>query len=137
VIVDVIDTGIQPGHPSFADDPADGFTGPAYGPAPDTWGGTCQTGPGFTAGDCNNKLIGARFYVSGFGTANLATGSHLSPRDDEGHGSHTASTAAGNFGVDPEIDGNDLGVNRISGIAPRARVAALQGVLDRQGRGRL
>jgi subtilisin family serine protease len=124
VVVGVIDTGIQPGHPSFADDPADGYTGPAYDPPPDTWGGTCQTGPGFTTADCNNKLIGARFYVSGFGATNLAPGSFLSPRDDEGHGSHTASTAAGNFGVDPEIDGNDMGVNRISGIAPRARVAA-------------
>jgi subtilisin family serine protease len=124
VVVGVIDTGIQPGHPSFADDPADGFTGPDYGPAPDGWAGTCQTGPGFTAGDCNNKLIGARFYVDGFGEDDLADGSHLSPRDDEGHGSHTASTAAGNFGVNPEIDGNDLGVNQISGIAPRARIAA-------------
>ena len=91
---------------------------------PDTWNGTCQTGPGFTATDCNNKLIGARFFVEGFNPLDLAPGSFLSPRDDEGHGSHTASTAAGNFGVDPTLDGNALGVNRISGIAPRARVAA-------------
>jgi subtilisin family serine protease len=123
VIVGDLDTGIQPGHPSFADD-ADGYVGPAYSAPPDTWAGTCQTGPGFTAADCNNKLIGARFFVDGFGVENLAPGDALSPRDDDGHGSHTASTAAGNFGVDPSIDGNGLGVNRISGIAPRARISA-------------
>ena len=110
-------------HPSFAD------TRPTATRAPPTtpsrrWNGTCQAGPGFTAADCNNKLIGARFFVDGFGAANSAPASFLSPRDDNGHGSHTASTAAGNFGVDPTIDGNDLGVDRISGIAPRARVAA-------------
>jgi subtilisin family serine protease len=125
VIVGVIDGGIQPGHPSFADDPADGYTGPAYSDVPDTWpADACETGPGFTAADCNNKLIGARYFVAGFGPLNIAPGAKLSPRDDHGHGSHTASTAAGNFGVDPTIDGNSLGVNLISGIAPRARVAA-------------
>src|SRR5207248_2413102 len=72
---------------------------------------------------CNNKLIGARYDVDGFGTQHLAPGSFVSPRDDDGHGTHTASTAAGNFGVDPSISGNDLGVDLISGIAPRARVA--------------
>ncbi|MCW3013078.1 MAG: hypothetical protein JWO02_170 [Solirubrobacterales bacterium] len=123
VIVGVIDTGIQPGHPSFADDPTGNYEGSPYSP-PSVWNGTCQTGPGFDATDCNNKLIGARYFVEGFGKSNLGTGSFVSPRDDDGHGSHTAATAAGNFGVKPSIGGNPLGVDRISGMAPRAYVAA-------------
>ncbi|HWK30301.1 MAG TPA: S8 family serine peptidase [Solirubrobacter sp.] len=121
VIVGVIDTGIQPGHPSFADR-GKGYIGQSY-QAPAVWDGACQSGDGFSVSDCNNKLIGARYYVDGFGRDNLDPKSHLSPRDDEGHGTHTASTAAGNYGVDPVIDGNDLGVDVISGIAPRAYVA--------------
>jgi subtilisin family serine protease len=45
-----------------------------------------------------------------------------SARDDDGHGTHTASTAAGNAGVRARIFGIDRG--RISGIAPRAQVIA-------------
>ena len=126
VIVGVLDGGIEPGHPSFADTAAGNYTGPDYTAPPDTWEGTCEPGisANWSAADCNNKLIGARYFVEGFGIPNLAPGDSISPRDDDGHGSHTASIAAGNFGVDPSIDGNGLGVNRISGIAPRARVAA-------------
>ena len=121
VVVGVIDTGIQPGHPSFADR-GNGFIGQTYEP-PAVWDGACQAGDGFAISDCNNKLIGARYYVDGFGRNNLDPASHLSPRDDEGHGTHTASTAAGNYGVDPVIEGNDLGVDVISGISPRSYVA--------------
>jgi subtilisin family serine protease len=88
------------------------------------WDGACQAGDGFSVSDCNNKLIGARYYVDGFGRGDLDPRSHLSPYDDDGHGTHTASTAAGNYGVDPSIDGNDLGVDVISGISPRSYVAA-------------
>ncbi len=122
VIVGDIDTGIQPNHPSFADKPKDGYIGDKYDP-PAVWDGACQAGDGFPVTACNNKLIGARYYVDGFGRNNLDPKSHLSPRDDEGHGTHTASTAAGNYGVDPVIDGNDLGVDVISGISPRSYVA--------------
>ena len=100
----------------------DGFIGKRYEP-PAVWDGACQAGDGFPVTACNNKLVGARYYVDGFGRNNLDPKSHLSPRDDEGHGTHTASTAAGNYGVDPVIDGNDLGVDVISGISPRSYVA--------------
>ena len=100
MIVGDIDTGIQPQHPSFADDPADGYIGDPF-TKPAVWDGACQAGDGFAVSDCNNKLIGARYFVDGFGTANLDAGSFLSPRDDDGHGTHTASTAAGNYGVRP------------------------------------
>ncbi|MGH2768771.1 MAG: S8 family peptidase, partial [Actinomycetota bacterium] len=128
VIVGLLDTGITPGHPSFADAPAtsagkQNYFGPAYTP-PRLWYGACQAGEGFPASSCNNKLVGARYYVRGFGEENLNAKEFLSPRDAVGHGTHLASIAAGNFGVDPVIGGNDLGVDLISGIAPRAYIAS-------------
>jgi hypothetical protein len=128
VIVGVIDTGIYPEHPSFADQPiaADGtrnYIGPAYGPPPATWRGTCQAGENFPATSCNNKLIGARYFVDGWGAANVAAEDFLSPRDVDGHGTGMTAIAAGNYGVDPNFLGNDLGLGVISGIAPRARIA--------------
>ncbi|MEW6476460.1 MAG: S8 family serine peptidase [Actinomycetota bacterium] len=128
VIVGVIDGGIYPEHPSFADEPiaADGsrnYIGPAYGPPPARWRGTCQEGEAFPATSCNNKLIGARFFVDGWGATNVAEEDFLSPRDVDGHGTGMASIAAGNYGVDPSYEGNDLGLGVISGIAPRARLA--------------
>jgi subtilisin family serine protease len=123
VIVGVVDTGITPQSPSFADHASAGYVGDDFGAVPSRWKGTCDAGQDPKGFACNNKLIGARYYVSGFGQQHLAAGSFLSPRDDDGHGSNTTSIAAGNFGVDPSIAGNDLGVDLISGIAPRARVA--------------
>src|SRR2546429_132116 len=69
VKIGVIDTGIYPEHPSFADKPvgSDGerYDGPAY-TAPTDWKGICQAGANFPATACNNKLIGARYFVEGF-----------------------------------------------------------------------
>ncbi|HEY3019101.1 MAG TPA: S8 family serine peptidase, partial [Solirubrobacteraceae bacterium] len=123
VVVGVLDTGITPQHPSFADTALGNFVGADYGPPPASFTGACDTGADVTF-HCNNKLIGARFFVQGFGPTLVAPDSFRSPRDDDGHGTHTASTAAGNFGVDPSIGGRTLGVDLISGIAPRARTAA-------------
>ncbi|HEY3187008.1 MAG TPA: S8 family serine peptidase, partial [Solirubrobacteraceae bacterium] len=123
VVVGVLDTGITPQHPSFADTALGNFVGADYGPPPPTFTGICDAGADPTF-HCNNKLVGAHFFVDGFGAGNIAPDSFLSPRDDDGHGTHTASTAAGNFGVDPSIGGRNLGVDLISGLAPRARVAA-------------
>ena len=49
-----------------------------------------------------------------------------SARDDNGHGTHTASTAAGNAGVAASIYGIPRGT--ISGMAPRAQVIAYKGL---------
>ena len=132
VIIGVVDSGIWPENPSFGDK-VDAYGAPvayhqagvpAYGPAPAGWAGTCQTGPGFTAAMCGGKLIGARFYNAGF----LASGAvaspmeYASPRDGGGHGSHTASTAAGNANAPALLNGVDSA--RVSGVAPRARIAA-------------
>ncbi|MFD1505838.1 peptidase [Georgenia yuyongxinii] len=114
VIVGVLDSGIRPEHPSFADKGM---------PKPKGWRGTCDTGaaPRSTF-RCSNKLVGARYFVQGFGAEGLATYESLSPLDVDGHGTHTASTAAGNHGVTATIDGASRGV--ISGMAPAAHVAA-------------
>lgn len=129
VIIGVIDTGIWPEHPSFSDqvDLADrtGKSGKrtlAYGPPPDDWHGSCDSGEQFSQDDCNNKLIGARFFRLGANASTVITEDYLSPRDRDGHGTHTASTAGGNANVPASIFGIDRGI--LSGIAPRARIAA-------------
>jgi subtilisin family serine protease len=134
-VIGVIDTGIAPENPSFAGEPL----GTAAGDEPyidgsairfdkgdgTQFAGVCQTGEQFTAADCSTKIVGARYFLDGFGKANIgnaATGEYVSPRDGDGHGSHTGSTAAGNAGVKATIDGNPLG--EISGVAPASKIAA-------------
>ncbi len=101
---------------------------------PPRWRGVCQTGEGFDASQCNNKLIGARFYKAGF-DAGFETdpGEFLSPLDADGHGTHIASTAAGNQ-VDAEIGGAFLGT--VQGMAPRARIAVYKACWLQPGRTR-
>ena len=118
VIVGVIDTGIWPESPSFAGaelkrDKA-GLPVAASG-LRGRWFGACVQGESFSSQSCNDKLIGARYYVAGFGKQNIAKDEYLSPRDGEGHGSHTASTAAGNRVSDVSIDGHAMGTG--SGMA--------------------
>jgi subtilisin family serine protease len=126
VIVGVIDTGITPESPSFSDQAdlsdASGKGNKAknsdYGPPPAGWHGTCQAGENWSKDDCNNKLIGARYFGRSFGWQRaFLPGEFVSARDWDGHGTHTSSTAAGNAGVD-----TNLGAT-ITGMAPRARVA--------------
>ncbi|MDQ1625506.1 MAG: hypothetical protein QOJ49_1004, partial [Actinomycetota bacterium] len=112
-VVGVVDTGIWPESEAFK-----GGTGI---PIPATWHGTCQAGVNFGTSTCNDKLVGARYYVAGFDKHNISSEDYLSPRDGAGHGSHTASTAAGNNGTTVTIDGNLIGKG--SGMAPGAKVA--------------
>ncbi len=132
VIVGVIDSGVWPENASFGDK-VDAFGAPVaynqagtqvYGSPPAKWIGICQTDAGFTSAMCNNKLIGARYYRAGFdaGGGTMSPMEYSSPRDGGGHGTHTASTAGGNANVAASIDG--VGAGAISGMAPRARVAA-------------
>ncbi|MFX0537132.1 S8 family peptidase [Ornithinimicrobium sp. Y1847] len=122
VVVGVVDSGIRPESPSFADD---GHPAPPVG-----WTGECVTDDEerFPADSCNDKLIGARYFVAGYGIGRLHPLESLSPLDAGGHGTHTASTAAGNYGVRAVIDGQDQGV--ISGVAPGAHVAAYKACWD-------
>jgi hypothetical protein len=120
VVIGILDTGIVPEHPSFADD------GTYSDPTTFGWAGTCDAGQEAAADTfkCNNKLIGARFYNESFKNAyeiQTTLGEFISPRDADGHGSHTASTAGGNANVAAVLSGSDAGI--VSGIAPRARVS--------------
>ncbi len=118
VIIGVIDTGVWPENPSFADD------GSYSDPADLGWLGACDTGTDEEFA-CNNKLIGARYFKSSFESTyeiQYALGEFESPRDADGHGSHTASTAGGNENVDAILSGTPVGT--VSGMAPRARIAA-------------
>ncbi len=118
VIVGILDSGIWPENPSFQ------ATGGRYGRLA-RWSGTCQTGDGWDASDCNHKLLGARYYNAGWGgdagVMDAFPYEYNSPRDADGHGSHTASTAAGSADVEVVVDGQVLG--RASGMAPLARIA--------------
>ena len=137
IIIGVVDSGIWPESPSFADrvngsTPVFGSGSLAYGQAPAGWNGSCVGGEGFTpATHCNNKLIGAQYFNAGFVASGLPKHwtEFFSPRDSVagptghgGHGSHTASTAGGNSGAPVSLGGNYVGT--ASGIAPRARIAA-------------
>jgi subtilisin family serine protease len=93
------------------------------------WGGACEAGvtagaqadPLFGPEDCNNKLIGARYYHAGFDLLyERDPHEFLSPRDADGHGTHIASVAAGNP-VTASLGGTEAA--GIIGIAPRARIA--------------
>ncbi|MFV8782892.1 S8 family serine peptidase [Microbulbifer sp. SA54] len=132
VVVGIIDTGIHPEHPSLEDTrtPKRGNRGLPilYGPAPESFTGTgCDFGnTEVNAADlpfqCNNKLLKAQAFSEGFlSRTTLADYEFLSARDADGHGTHTATTAAGNYGVEGTVGGEATGT--LSGVAPRARVA--------------
>jgi subtilisin family serine protease len=130
VVVGVIDTGIWPEHPSFADDGS--YAPPPIGPLPCEFGNTAQN-PNDAPFTCNNKLIGARQELATYRALIGADPDEFdSARDDDGHGTHTASTAAGNAGVHASILGQPVGVGPLSGIAPRAYVVAYK-ALGNQG----
>jgi len=114
-------SGIWPESLSFSED--------SYGLPPPKWKGICQTefnfffcqtGASFGLNNCNRKLIGARWYADDV-ERNVLDGEFLSPRDANGHGTHTASTAAGNIVHNVSFHGLAPGVAR--GGAPRARLA--------------
>ncbi len=93
VIVGVIDTGINRTHNAFT---GAGFTNPLG-----SFRGYCTV----DASACNNKLIGLWDFTT-------ATNGLADPTDTDGHGTHTASTAAGNAFL------------TYSGVAPNANIIA-------------
>jgi subtilisin family serine protease len=156
IVIGVIDSGITPEHPALADTREadrpracrsrwaentllgkwlcrrfDRLDDTLVFQPPENWNGVCQEGPRFTAENCNNKLIGARFFVDGAETSGpIDEGEIFSARDVDGHGTHTATTAAGNK-VRASIFGTFLG--QVQGIAPKARIAAYKACWLRPG----
>ncbi|XVE69297.1 hypothetical protein DITRI_Ditri09bG0140600 [Diplodiscus trichospermus] len=107
IIVGMLDSGIWPESESFND------TG--FGPYPAKWKGICQKPSNFT---CNKKIIGARYYRT---DGHFGPGDFASPRDSEGHGSHTASIAAGGLVSKASLYG--LAEGMVRGGVPSARIA--------------
>ncbi|KAL3652797.1 hypothetical protein CASFOL_002478 [Castilleja foliolosa] len=114
VIIGNLDTGVWPESKSFSD--------VGMGPIPTKWKGICQNDhdPTFS---CNRKLIGARYFNKGYiSEAEPNSTTSNSPRDTDGHGTHTLSTAAGNFVGGANVF--SFGNGTAKGGSPRARVAA-------------
>ncbi|KAM1540688.1 hypothetical protein ACFX10_005331 [Malus domestica] len=128
IVIGFVDSGINPTHPSFANDPLHPFTGNIS-----HFLGSCETGPRFPASSCNGKIVSAKFFSAGAEAAATlnSTVDFLSPFDAVGHGSHVASTAAGNAGVPVVVNGYYYG--EASGMAPRARIAVYKAVYPTVG----
>lgn len=103
IVIGIIDTGINPSHPSFQSVSQAG--------TPDEYSHTNPKGRTFgqcTPQTCNNKLIGIYDFTTE-GTGGI---------DSVGHGSHVAGIAAGN-----PYTTNHLGLDfTVSGVAPRANI---------------
>ena len=112
-VVGIVDTGLALESPLFAQVRHQRATSP--------FGGACPDGQDWSSSECNGKLVGARWYVQGFGTDHLGATSSLSPRDTDGHGTQMASIAAGNADVPVRVGGERLGV--LGGLAPQAQIA--------------
>ncbi|KAH9611864.1 hypothetical protein KSS87_019543 [Heliosperma pusillum] len=110
-IIANLDTGVWPESRSFHDE--------GYGPIPSKWKGFCD----IEGVPCNRKLIGARFFNKGYAAfAGKSDPSWDTARDYDGHGSHTLSTAGGNFVPGAKIMNITNGIAK--GGSPKARVAA-------------
>jgi subtilisin family serine protease len=83
VVIGLIDTGIDPNHPSFADD----LTTDNY-PVPAHYTGNCEVTNDFPSGSCNRKLVGARHFAASAITRGVFNASQdlASPSDSDGHG---------------------------------------------------
>ncbi len=144
VVVGVIDSGYTPSNPFFAGNEVAPLTGEPQVGVPyrtddgqiamlkangDTFTGACQpgvdTGADFDGTACNSKVLSAHYFAENF-TKYVAPQDRspvevLSPVDVSSHGTHTASTAAGNANVETSIGGRNLGVG--GGVAPAAKLA--------------
>ncbi|GMH27711.1 hypothetical protein Nepgr_029554 [Nepenthes gracilis] len=118
IVIGFIDTGIDPTHPSFADNLSEN----AY-PIPQHFSGICEVTRDFPSGSCNRKLIAARHFAASAITRGIfnASQDYASPFDGDGHGTHTASIASGNHGIPVIVSGHHFG--NASGMAPRAHIA--------------
>jgi subtilisin family serine protease len=131
IILGIVDSGIWPESKSFSDRDANGNL--VYQNIPNKHF-TCMNGEQFNNSMCGQKLIGAQYFNAAWGGNDALEAERpwefMSPRDYNGHGTHTASTAGGNNGVMPTGPAAVFG--KISGMAPRARVAAYKALWSTQ-----
>lgn len=156
IVIGFIDSGIYPEHPAMSDTKEadrprvcrstwaevsflgrwlcrrfDKLEDELVFEPPENWNGICETGESFDETHCNNKLIGARFFIAGAENSGpIDSGEIRSARDVDGHGTHTATIAAGNR-VQASIFGTLIG--GVEGIAPGARVAVYKACWLRPG----
>lgn len=137
MVVGIMDSGINQGHPSFAEVGDDGYgsggeyaaTNP-FGAGNFAGGARDDCSNSAFPGLCNNKLIGSHSFLDANGGDDpFAPADDPLSKDTDGHGSHVASTAAGNRLIDPPLldaDGNDSGITlgTVSGVAPHAHIIA-------------
>ncbi len=132
VIYGNLDTGIWPEHPSFADQ---GNLGAPPGPARECNYGDNPLTPVNDPFVCNDKLIGGAPFLDAYlsNPDRAAAEPFHTARDSNGHGTHTASTSAGNVLDSAPV----LGVERgpIHGLAPGAwvmeyKVCGIQGCVS-------
>lgn len=121
MVVADLDTGVNAGNSSFKAAGLDGYT--ILNPLSHFLGvcdpnNTASGQPNSFDGSfsCNSKLIGAYTYTR---YANSPSNDPHSPEDSEGHGSHTASTAAGDFTTGTLASGIS---SPLSGVAPHANL---------------
>ncbi|KAK9902289.1 hypothetical protein M0R45_001765 [Rubus argutus] len=115
-VVSVFPNGIWPESDSFSD--------VGFGPPPKKWKGKCQGNGNST---CNNKIIGAQYYLASRSFEDEIE----SPRDIAGHGTHCASTAAGNLVSKASLSGLGLGTAR--GGVPSAHIAVYKACWSSDG----
>jgi len=136
IVVGVVDTGIAPENPSFAGAKLKNGNSPKSKGQPytdgkyvyfdkadgNTFKSPIVSGQEWDKHDYSTKLVGGQYFSAGAKAAGFDFQYDLlSPRDGAGHGSHTSSTAAGDFGVKASVSGVDFGT--VSGVAPAAKVA--------------
>ncbi len=139
VVIGIIDSGIWPESLSFSDTMNDdtdtwssggGEEDEVVYEAPENWAALCVLDNAV----CNNKLIGAQYFNAAWGgdaaIAAQRPWEFLSARDYNGHGTHTASTAGGNFGV--QATGPAAAFGTISGMAPHAYISMYKALWSTQ-----
>lgn len=122
IVIGIVDSGIWPESASFSDRDADGKL--VYHQIPG-WNAKCKPGEEFNGSNCNKKLIGAQWFNAAWGGDAAVEAQRpwefMSARDYNGHGTHTASTSGGNYGVQATGPASVFGT--VSGMAPRARIS--------------
>ncbi|MQM02107.1 hypothetical protein Taro_034870 [Colocasia esculenta] len=115
VIIGVLDTGIWLESPNFSD--------AGMGPVLARWKGACEVGGDIASKHYNRKIVGARTFYRGYeASTGVIDEREKTPRDRDGHGTHTAATVAGSAMPNASLLGYAPETARE--MAPAARVAA-------------